>query len=227
MEGVGMMATGATTSSAAGAAVGAGAAATVSAASSIYSGAVREQITSDAIASAVRSLNGLPEQDRFREQTMLSAFAQTVDDPHGTDNPATPEQEACYFPDSTVIAGDPEDANTNGNRSESIPCFEYWWQQRIQTMRNSLPNLKAPVQALLDGPMAEFEALVQSATVASACTGEGSGTPATPDPLVDPIPPPLVPGPVAPEIPPSEEIPPDMPPLPEDPGFYDDAAENT
>lgn len=149
---------------------GAVAGGTMAAGSSIYSGAIQEQMTSDGFTVAAKGISGLPERDQIRESVFLSALSQTVNDPNKTDNTTTTDriEGACFWPTpvdevgKVVVPGDPNDADADGNKTESIPCFEYWWDQRITKLKEQMPQLQADVEAFLNGPMSTFEAQAEA-----------------------------------------------------------------
>lgn len=138
----------------------------------LYSGAVQEQMTSDAFTVAAKGISGLPELDQIRESVFLNALALTVNDPNRT---AKDEHDtaACYWPTpvddvgKVQVIGDPNDADADGNKTESIPCFEYWWDQRITKLKEGIPQLQADVEAFLNGPMSTFETAAETTYLGS------------------------------------------------------------
>ena len=154
-ESAGMLATNAVefVPSALGGTIGGVAGGAVAVGSNVFNAYVQEQMTSDAFSSAVKALNGLPERDQLRENVFLTVLAQTLDDPNRTTG-------ACYWPVKTEVTGDPFDANGNGNVQETISCFEYWFERRVATLKEGIPEARAPIEAFLGGPLA---AMVQAA----------------------------------------------------------------
>jgi hypothetical protein len=142
------------------AAIAAGAA---SVGSSVYVGVVKDLMTADAFAAASNALSGLPEYDQIREGIFLQALSQTVSDPNRTDG-------TCHWPKLNdedfiySVSGDPDDSDGDGNRSEQIPCFQYWWDQRIRQLSRVSPQLSAETQSFVNGPWATFERAAQAAT---------------------------------------------------------------
>jgi hypothetical protein len=156
----------------------------LSAASSLYSGAMQEQIISDAFSVMARQLNGLPGHDRVRESVFLDALPRLVDDPNKTDDPTTSESEgSCHWPTPTdpeageLVPGDPQDADGDGNTTESIPCFEYWIDRRIVKLKEGLPEVGAAIQAFLDGPVSTFETQAEAAFRGSGAAASQCGDP--------------------------------------------------
>lgn len=138
-------------------------AATLSAASSLYAGAMREQMTSDAFSVTARQLNALPEYDRIRESVFLDALNRTVDDPNRTAKNRG-DTAGCYWPTLDPDAvGDPNDADGDGNKTEQIPCFEYWIDRRVAKLKEGLPQVGAAITAFLNGPLTTFETQAEAA----------------------------------------------------------------
>ena len=148
-----------------GAAIGGAVGSTASVAgTSLYAGSVKEQMTADAFSVAARRLSGLQERDSTREGVFLQALAQTANDPNRTANANDPnDTAACYWPAKVQVSGDPNDADADGNITESIPCFEYWWDRRVEQLKQPLTTLRADVDAFLTGPLAAFEAQAEAA----------------------------------------------------------------
>ena len=140
--------------SALGATIGSVAGGAMAVGSNVFNQYVQQQMVSDAIASAAKALNGLPERDQFRENVFLTVLAQTLDDPNRTTG-------ACYWPVKTEVTGDPFDANGNGNVQETISCFEYWFERRVATLKEGIPAARAPIEAFLGGPLATFQAAAE------------------------------------------------------------------
>lgn len=93
------------------AAVGAMAGATLAVSANIYSAYAKDQMLGDAMAAAVKALNGLPEEKRIRESVFLQALSSTIDDPN------------------KVI--DDVDSDGDGNTTERVPNFQVCWDKRI------------------------------------------------------------------------------------------------
>ena len=148
----------------------------LSAGSSLYSGSVKEQMTSDAFTVAAKALSGLPEKDSIREIVFLQSLGQTVNDPNRTANANNPNDTgACYWPAKVPVSGDPFDANANGNTKESIPCFEYWWDRRVDQLKQPLTTLGGDVEAFLNGPLAAFEGSTQATVLCGGNIRCGDG----------------------------------------------------
>lgn len=127
--------------------------AALSAASSIYTGAVQEQVTSKAFAAFARATRDLPDYERVREQAIFRVLSQVVDDPNrtsGTD-PNRPSG-TCHWDSPVVVRGDPLDSDGNGDTTESIPCFQHWWAQHLQNVKAAVapPPQARPVGAVVD-----------------------------------------------------------------------------
>ena len=117
---------------------------TLAAASSIYSAYAKDAMLGDAMAAAVKALNGLPDQDRYRESIFLQALSQTVDDPNKVQ--------------------DTVDSDGDGNTEEYVPAFQVWWDNRIEVLKansNVDPaGARDRIEAFLgtnNTPVAEFE----------------------------------------------------------------------
>lgn len=107
----------------------------------IYNGAMSEKDYSDYISKAVKSLNGLPEKERYQEGTILQAFMQTVEDP-------------------TMIK-DIADSDGDGDTEEMIPQFFFWWDQRMQVEKgHAKAGMDIPINNFL-AALNNFEDFVQ------------------------------------------------------------------
>ena len=146
--------------------------ATLAVGTSVFNAAVQQQMTADAFAAAAKALNGLPERDQVRESVFLNAFVQTVDDPNRTADPSGVG--GCFWPNKWDIKGDPFDANGNSNTAETIPCFEYWFDRRVNQLKQGVPPIHDAVAAFLDGPLATFQTAAERTYTPYNC-GAGSG----------------------------------------------------
>lgn len=153
---------GAQAGAAIGATVGGIAGGALSAGGSLFTAAVKEQMTSDAFEVAARRLNGLPEHDHIREQIFLQVLPQVVDDPNVTNG-------TCRFPGPVAVTGDPLDTDGDGDKTEQIPCFQHWQEQRITNLKDLLEQLRPEVEAFLNGPMSTFEAQAEATYL--SCSG--------------------------------------------------------
>jgi len=95
--------------------IGAGLGATLAAASNIYTAYAKDAMIGDAMAAAVKALQGLPETDRIRESIYLQALSSTIDDPN-------------------KIA-DTYDSDGDGNTTEKVSNFQYCWDRRIVALK--------------------------------------------------------------------------------------------
>lgn len=126
-------------------AIGGGA---LSASSNLASAVIQEQLRGDAFAAAAKALSGLPEYDRFRDNSVFQALIQTVDDP----NKIT----------------DAEDSDEDGDTKEQVPAFQVWWARRTNKIKGVVENyLKPYTQNFLNGPLATFENAAKATYTAS------------------------------------------------------------
>lgn len=140
---------------------------------SVYHGVTEQMKTEDSFTVAAKAISGLPERDQIRESVFLQAFSQTVKDPNLTDG-------TCHWPTPedaegiVQVTGDPDDHDADGDRAEQIPCFRYWWDQRIVNLKAKFPELQADIEAFLNGPMTTFETAAE-ATYLSRGAGSRCG----------------------------------------------------
>jgi len=121
----------------------------LSAASSLYTASVQEQIRADAFAAVSKKLSGLPEQDQFRETTVLRGLTQTVDDPTG------------------VV--DTEDSDEDGDTTEHVPFFQVWFAQRTKQLASIAPVLRGITQGFLSS-LSAFSTMAKSTFTSSDVT---------------------------------------------------------
>jgi len=88
-----------------------------SAGSSIYKEAVQQKMKSDVMNSFSNALSSLADRDAYREGTFLSVLSQTVDDPNETP--------------------DIYDSDGDGDTTEKISYFQYWWDERIKALKEA------------------------------------------------------------------------------------------
>ena len=129
--------------------------------SSIYNQAMKEQMLSAAFSAAVKALNGLPERDHFRESVFLRALTQTVSDPNKADG-------TCHWPGPVAASGDPFDTDGDGNLTEQIPCFQYWWDRRVAQLKAGVPELRSIAEDFL-GDMATFRTAAEATYKPGTC----------------------------------------------------------
>ena len=136
-------------------------------AASLYNASVAEQNTSAAFAAAAKALSGLPEYDRIRESAFLQAFMQTVDDPNKYKDPAT------------LMEGDPRDLNGNGDTTDKISNFLYWWDDRITQLKDRVPVLRNLVRGFVQGTLKDLADYARSQYAGTTTTynDENSGLP--------------------------------------------------
>lgn len=104
-----------------------------------YNESVDQKMTFAAISAAAKSTQNLPELDRYRENVFLQALSQTVDDPRDTKDAGV-----CQEPkdgDGTMKC-DPYDSDGDGNKKETVPYFQYWWDRRMEAFKSIIPKLK-------------------------------------------------------------------------------------
>jgi len=114
----------------------------LTAASSIYNAYVADRMTAAALSAAAKAINGLPEEDRFRESVFLMALSQTIDDPNTT-------------PDIF-------DSDADGDVTEKIPNFQYWWDMRTADFRDNITTLRTLIDDFFTGPLKAFQDFAQA-----------------------------------------------------------------
>lgn len=117
----------------------------MSVAGSIYNAVVAEQNISSAFSQAAKAINGLPSaRARIRESVFFQALSQTVDDPNKDI--------------------DEQDLDTDGDIEEKLPHFLYWWNDRIEALKEgiSLKGLKRIISKFLEGPLLKFKKKAKS-----------------------------------------------------------------
>ncbi len=103
-----------------------------------YNESVDQKMTFAAISAAAKSTQNLPEKDRYRENVFLQALSQTVDDPRDTKDAGV-----CQDKDGDgVMKCDPYDSDGDGNKKETVPYFQYWWDRRMEAFKSIIPKLK-------------------------------------------------------------------------------------
>lgn len=111
---------------------------TLGVASKVYNTYVDQQMSQAAISAAAKSINGLLEYDRYRENVFFQALSQTVDDPTKTDSVCVDNKEC-----------DPHDSDGDGDTDEKVPYFQYWWDVRVLALKKIIPDLKNRTYDLL------------------------------------------------------------------------------
>jgi len=94
----------------------------LAAGSGLYTAHVQEQMQANAIAAAVKTLNGAPEDLRIQQGVIFQALSQVVDDP-------------TEVPDAHDIDGD------GFHSSDRIPNFINWWHEHIEDLEDKIPAL--------------------------------------------------------------------------------------
>ncbi len=90
----------------------------LSTASGTYNAVVQQRMQSNAINAAMKSLNGLSEEDRIKESVIFNALSMAVDDP--------------------TMVPDTNDFNGDGSTTDEIPKFLTWWDtENVQKWRAS------------------------------------------------------------------------------------------
>lgn len=126
-------------------ALGAAALTSLTVGATIYNGYIADQITADAMRALAKAMNGMPERKSIRESVFYEALTKTVDDPNVTADPKAEQDDParharCYWfdPEGEEIPGDPYDSDGDGITDESIPCFQYFWDRRIQAIKDHM-----------------------------------------------------------------------------------------
>ena len=122
------------------------------AAAPVYNEYLKAQLLEQAYENLAKALNGLPEEDRFREGAFLLAFSQVVDDPRVTSH----SREVDCDGDGVRDAGDGLDTDGDGDYNEEIPCFQRWYYLRAEDMRVHFSSLVPIVEAFFDDTFVEF-----------------------------------------------------------------------
>lgn len=104
--------------------------------SGIANAVLEDMLTADAFAAAAKSISGLPDYDRYREGTFFHAFSQVVDDPNRvTDTP---------------------DSDRDDDRTEQVPAFQVWWDQRIKDLKAGFGATGGSVAQFLTDTLTPF-----------------------------------------------------------------------
>jgi hypothetical protein len=130
--------------------------------SNIYNAAMKDQMVSAAFSAAAKALNGLPEHDHFREHVFLRVLTQVVDDPNVTNG-------TCQWLAPFPVTGDPDDTDGDGNTTEQISCFQYWWTARVNQLKEEIPGLRAIADSFIHGPLATAQAKIAATYEPGPC----------------------------------------------------------
>ena len=104
--------------------------------SGIANAVLEDMLTADAFAAMAKSISGLPDYDRYREGTFFHAFSQVVDDPNRvTDTP---------------------DSDRDDDRTEQVPAFQVWWDQRIKDLKAGFAATGGSVAQFLANTLTPF-----------------------------------------------------------------------
>ena len=135
--------------------VGSVAGGTLAIASSGYNTYVADQNMAAAFASASKSLNGLLDRDRYREGVFLQIFSQTVDDPK--------------------LLTDIDDLNGNGDITDKVSRFLYYWDGRVKALLAIIPVLEPIVSAFFYTDLQNFKNYINGIITgtSSGCGSEG------------------------------------------------------
>ena len=117
-------------------AAGAVAGGALSASASLYNAYVADQNQAAAFTAAARMLNGLLDYDRYRESVLLQVFSQTVDDPNKDI--------------------DVDDLNGNGDITDKVSHFLYYWAGRMSYLKGIIPALKTITSSFFQGALPTF-----------------------------------------------------------------------
>ncbi len=93
-------------------------------ASTVYNQSVQYQMPSQILGQLQKDLSKLDEYSRYRESAAYTALQQVVDDPNKH--------------------SDDDDMNANGDRTELIPSFAWWWHRRMLKFAE-IQNQSVPV----------------------------------------------------------------------------------
>ena len=126
----------------------------------LYNQSVESRMTSDAFAAAAKALNGLPEYDQYREGVFLQALSQTIDDPN--------------------TVADAYDSDGDGDTQEKVPYFQYWWDRRIQELKNIIPTLKSLTDNFVKGPLSDAQEFAKEQYTVSCTRDADEGVICTP-----------------------------------------------
>lgn len=133
-------------------------AAALTGSASLYNEYINDKRTAAAFETLARGLSGLPEYDRMREGIFLQAFSQIIDDPK-------------TIPDEFDYDGD-------GDLTEKVPYFYYWWEMRTRQLLSIVPQLRELTNNFFSGPAANFRKFIErqySVIEPQPILGAGSG----------------------------------------------------
>jgi hypothetical protein len=90
----------------------------------------------EAMSQYSRFINSLGDWDGLKEGTFLNALSKVVDDPNDTGTVGAPKD--CYINGVAVpVIGDSYDSDGDGDTAESVPCFQYWEERRLQALKDA------------------------------------------------------------------------------------------
>ncbi len=127
-----------------------------SVASSVYNQYIVDQMTGGAFAEAAEKLSELPDEHRYRESVFLQVLAQSIDDP--------------------TKVQDTDDSDDDGNTTEMVPYFQYWWDVRVKQLRSQASDFPPLVQDFIDGPVTDLQDFINSEAFAMLSKQEVEGT---------------------------------------------------
>lgn len=111
-------------------------------AGTIYNEYAMQRMTANAIAAAAKALNGLPERDRFEQGAIYIALMATVDDKSDHQ--------------------DVNDSDADGDITERVPTFQWWWDERIRRLKEeSVDTLGILISNFINGPLADFNSFAK------------------------------------------------------------------
>ncbi len=117
----------------------------LSAGSAIYTATVSDNAKASAIEVLHRMMSALPQYESLRESVLYTALSLTVDDP--------------------TTVPDTEDLDGNGNYTENVPFFLYWWKAHLENVQLSLPQFNSAVEEFLEGHLVPFYEFMRYAFV--------------------------------------------------------------
>jgi hypothetical protein len=109
---------------------------TLAAGANIYLGMVAMKNLEAAMAAYAKALSGLPEYERVREGIFFQVLSGVVDDPQKVE--------------------DTRDIDVDGDTTDLVSRFAYWWDEHLEIVRNSLDSKEDLIEDFLDNILYPF-----------------------------------------------------------------------
>ncbi|MCM8797121.1 MAG: hypothetical protein NC923_04500 [Candidatus Omnitrophica bacterium] len=91
---------------------------------------IKSEMSAEAIEEAAKQLNGLSQEDSIAQSAVYTAFLNTVNDPSKIQD---------YY-----------DSDADGNYTEMVPYFQFWWARRIQYVKRRYGANSTAVKNAID-----------------------------------------------------------------------------